>query len=282
MTHTGSLKAGPGFRPQKRLGQHFLADHRIIQKIIDRARFRVFDLVLEIGPGQGALTLPLARSVGHVVAVEKDPDLTSLLREKLSRSGITNVTLVNHDILQWDFHEIKPLSSTRIQVIGNLPYNISSPFLEKLIDNRDIVARAVLMFQLEVAKRLIALSGGKIYGAMTLFIQYHAQCTALFEVPKTAFFPRPKVDSMVLELDFERPYPRRAAHEASFKKVVKGAFSHRRKTLLNSLMGFCPSWNREALLEGMNKCGIDPGRRAETLDMDEFLCLESALKLTDG
>ncbi|MDY6972907.1 MAG: 16S rRNA (adenine(1518)-N(6)/adenine(1519)-N(6))-dimethyltransferase RsmA [Thermodesulfobacteriota bacterium] len=282
MAHAGSLKAGPGFRPRKRLGQHFLVDHKIIQKTIARAGFRVFDLVLEIGPGQGALTLPLARTVGHVVAVEKDPDLANLLKKKLSRSGITNVTLVNHDILQWDFHEVKPLSSSRIQVIGNLPYNITSPFLEKLIDNRDVVARAVLMFQLEVAKRLIALSGGKTYGALTLFIQYHAQCTVLFEVPRTAFFPRPKVDSMVLELDFERPYPRRAEREASFKKVVRAAFSHRRKTLLNSLAGFCPSWDREVLLEDINRCGIDPKRRAETLDMDEFLCLEAALKLTSG
>ena len=207
MARTGALKAGPGFRPQKKLGQHFLADHRIIRKIIDRAGFQAFDLVLEIGPGQGALTLPLARSVGHVVAVEKDPDLTSLLKKKLLQSGITNVTLVNQDILQWDFHEIEPLSSTRIQVIGNLPYNISSPFLEKLIDNRDVVARAVLMFQLEVAKRLIALSGGKTYGAMTLFIQYHAQCTFLFEVPKTAFFPRPKVDSMSWSWILSDPIP---------------------------------------------------------------------------
>lgn len=238
-------------------------------------------MVLEIGPGQGALTLPLARSVGHVVAVEKDARLAEFLEEKLSRAGISNVTLVNRDILKWEFNEISNSSSAKIQVIGNLPYNISSPFLEKLVENRGLVSRAVLMFQLEVARRLTASPGSKAYGAMTLLVRYHAKPTAFFEVPAEAFFPRPKVNSMVLELDFERPYPKRAVHDVDLKRVVKGAFAHRRKTLLNSLKGAFSSWNPEMLLEAMKKCGIDPGTRAETLGMDEFLCLGTALALTN-
>ena len=281
MARSGSIEQRTGIRPRKRLGQHFLVDRGIIQRIISQAGFRQSDIVLEIGPGQGALTFPLARSVGHVFAVEKDSHLAGLLKEKLSRAGIANVTLVNQDILKWDFNEISTPSSVKIQVIGNLPYNISSPFLEKLVENRSLVSRAVLMFQLEVAGRLTASPGSKAYGAMTLLVRYHAKPTAFFEVSSEAFFPRPKVNSMVLELDFERPYPRRAAHDTDLKRVVKGAFAHRRKTLLNSIKGFFPSWNREMVLEAMKKCGIDPGTRAETLDMDEFLCLGTALALTN-
>jgi 16S rRNA (adenine1518-N6/adenine1519-N6)-dimethyltransferase len=253
-----------------------------IDEIISRARFHASDYILEIGPGKGALTLPLARSVSHVIAVEKDTHLVNFLKQKLLGAGITNVTVVNEDILKWDFNKIKALSIKKIQVIGNLPYNISSPFLEKLIENRKLVGRAVLMFQLEVAKRIAASPGTKAYGAMTLLVQYYAQATVLLKVSRDAFYPRPKVDSMVLELDFDRPHPGRAVHGEDFRKVVKSAFSHRRKTLLNSLRASSIAWDRETLLKGMKKCGIDHGRRPETLDIDEFLCFTRALALTNG
>ena len=280
MTPTRSIRRRPGFRPRKRLGQHFLVDSEIVRQIIARAGFEMSDRVLEIGPGLGALTLPLAQSVAHIVAVEKDTRLAALLKKKLTRTGVTNVTVVNHDILTFDIKDMRGNSSERLSIIGNLPYNISSPLLEKLTENRHLIGRAVLMFQLEVAKRIIAPPGGKTYGAMTLLVQYHALPTVLLEVSKHAFRPRPKVDSMVLELDFERPYPERTRHEDDFKKVVRGAFAHRRKTILNSLEGFSLSWSREVLLEAMKKCHIDPGRRAETLNMNDFLCLTSVLGLT--
>jgi 16S rRNA (adenine1518-N6/adenine1519-N6)-dimethyltransferase len=138
------------------------------------------------------------------------------------------------------------------------------------------------MFQLEVAKRIAASPGTKAYGAMTLLVQYHAHPTVLLEVSREAFYPRPNVDSMVLELDFDRPHPRCSDHDEEFRKVVKSAFSHRRKTLLNSLKSSSITWDREMLLEAMKKCGIDPRRRPETLDMDEFLCFTRALALTNG
>jgi 16S rRNA (adenine1518-N6/adenine1519-N6)-dimethyltransferase len=280
LTPTRSIKRRPGFRPRKRLGQHFLVDSEIVRQIIARAGFQMSDRVLEIGPGLGALTLPLAQSVDHIVAVEKDAHLAALLKKKLTRTGIANVTVVNHDILTFDMPDMRGNSSERLRIIGNLPYNISSPLLEKLTENRHLIARAVLMFQLEVAKRIIAPPGGKTYGAMTLMVQYHARPTVLLEVSRHAFRPRPKVDSMVLALDFERPYPERALHEDDFKKVVRGAFAHRRKTILNSLEGFSPSWSREVLSAAMKKCHIDPGTRAETLNMSDFLCLASVLGLT--
>lgn len=269
------------FRAKKSLGQHFLVETKIIHKMIACAGFNVSDRVLEIGPGQGALTIPLARSVEHVIAVEKDTHLLLSLQKRLNRAGISNVTLINHDILKWDFQEIKGLSSKRIPVIGNLPYNISSPVLEKLVKNRDLISRSVLMFQLEVAKRLTASPGSKAYGALTLLVRYYAQPRPLLEVSKDAFNPKPNVDSMVLELDFEKPYPGGTFSEDTFKKIVKDAFAHRRKTMVNSLRDVSPSWDREALLDAMKRCGIDPKKRAETLDMGAFLCLTDALSNTD-
>lgn len=270
-----------GFRPKKALGQHFLVDHNIIEGIISSAGFRAADLVLEIGPGQGALTLPLARMAGQIIAVEKDVQLIRLLKKRLLREGITNVILVNSDILEWDFSEITLPPSAKLKVIGNLPYNISTPFLEKLIENRSSVSRAVLMFQLEIAERLTASPGSRIYGALTVLVQYYAHATRVLKVSKDAFYPKPKVDSMVLELDFERHHPSTAIDEIRFRKVVKCAFAHRRKTLLNSLKDVYPFLGRELILEGLKRCGINPVRRAETLDTDDFLCLASALELTE-
>ena len=134
----------------------------------------------------------------------------------------------------------------------------------------------------EISKRLVAQPGNKTYGAMSVLVQYHALATPLLKVSRNAFFPKPKVDSMVLELDFNRPHPRRAVLGEDFRKVVKSAFSHRRKTLLNSLKSSSIAWDHETLLKGMKKCGIDPGRRPETLDIDEFVCFTRALALTNG
>jgi 16S rRNA (adenine1518-N6/adenine1519-N6)-dimethyltransferase len=270
-------RSNEGLRPKKRLGQHFLSNRGVVEKILSRARFAESDVVLEVGPGQGALTLPLARQVSRVIAVEKDERLISVLEEKLERAGISNVDLIHADILRFDFY--KAQEGSRFQVIGNLPYNISSPFLEKLVENRRLVQRAVLMFQLEVAKRLTAEPGSKDYGALTLGVRYFAHPSVLLSVSKGSFYPVPKVDSMVLELDFSRPFPRRAPDEEHFKRVVKAAFAHRRKTVLNSLS--VSGLNRDGALHGLGLCGIDPGRRAEGLSMDDFLCLASALSF-DG
>jgi 16S rRNA (adenine1518-N6/adenine1519-N6)-dimethyltransferase len=277
LAETKSVNGRYGFRPKKKLGQHFLKDKGIIREIIHRARFEQSDEALEIGAGLGALTLPLAGSVHLILAVEKDPRLTDMLRKRLSHEGINNVILMNEDILRVDFNRLLHMTAKKIKVVGNLPYNISSPLLEKLVENRNLVSRAILMFQFELARRLIASPGNKEYGAMTVLIQYHARLSPLLQVPKEAFYPRPKVDSMVLELDFERPHPRNAEDEAKFKMVVKAAFAHKRKTLLNSLKGALFSLSKEEILAMLEKCSIDPRRRAETLDIDDFLCLTSAL-----
>ncbi|MBW1804234.1 MAG: ribosomal RNA small subunit methyltransferase A [Deltaproteobacteria bacterium] len=272
------LKRAKGYRPKKALGQHFLRDRSVIHAIIDRAGFRSSDCVLEIGGGTGALTIPLAGFVRHLIVVEKDSQLTVLLRKKLTREGRENVTLINQDILKLNFAEILPDLPERIQVIGNLPYNISSPFLEKLITHRERVMRAVLMFQKEVARRLTATPGTKSYGALTVLLGYYARVSPLLAVPREAFYPKPKVDSMVVEVDFEKPYPGRSEDVSSFQRVVKGAFAYRRKTLLNALKGSFPVYEDEAISKALDMCRLDPGMRAEMLQIDDFLCLSAAMR----
>ncbi len=271
------MKRKHKFRPKKSLGQHFLKDKEVVREIINKARFDPTDQVLEIGPGLGALTLVLAREVHHVIAIEKDSRLTEILNKRLSAEKIENVLLINEDILKLDFSRIPSLHERKARVIGNLPYNISSPILERLVESRHTMNRAVLMLQSELAGRLIANPGTKAFGAMTVLVQYHAHVSPLLHVPKEAFRPRPKVDSMVLEMDFQRPYPEQTEDEVKFRRVVKGAFAQRRKTLLNSLKNSLVSCSREEILAALERCGIDPKRRAETLTIDDFLRLTSAL-----
>lgn len=271
------MKASHSFRARKRLGQHFLRDSSVIRQIIRRAGFEPDAVVVEIGPGLGALTFPLAESVRQVIGIEKDSRLTEILKDRLIQKGIQNVTLVNQDVLKADLGETARPFGGRILVIGNLPYNISSPFLEKLIQSREVVTRAVLMFQAEVGRRLVASPGNKQYGAMTVLAQYHARISPLIEIPKEAFHPPPKVKSMVVELDFTRPHTARAGNEEAFKKVVKAAFAHRRKTLINSIKGTFSEWRQDEILLGMEKCGIDPKKRAEMLEIDDFIRLTEGL-----
>lgn len=266
-------------RPKKALGQHFLKENAIIDNIIRLAHFDESDTVLEIGPGRGALTIPLAGKVKALVAVEKDEELALELERKLSLGGILNVTVVAGDILKWDFKTM-PCSGGLFHAIGNLPYNISKPVLERLIVNRDLMGRALLMLQKEVAARVTASPGGKTYGALSVFVQYHAKASTLLQVASNSFFPRPKVDSTVIELDFKRPYPLRAPDDYIFTRVVKGAFSHRRKTILNSLGGFFPLLDRGKIAEALEKAGIASTSRAESLSIEDFLRLASTMDLT--
>jgi len=266
-----------GARPSKRLGQHFLRDRRAVARIIAAASVGKEEKILEIGAGTGVLTIPLARAAEQVVAVEKDPRLVDHLRSKLARAGIDNVVLINEDILRLDLEPIWPAEASRLKVIGNLPYNISTPLLERLMANRHRLSRAVLMFQAELAKRLIGTPGTKAYGAMSVLVQYHACITPILKVPRTAFYPSPKVDSMVLELDFERSYPRKTENEENFRQIVKASFAHRRKTLLNSLRTSIPALSDHAIVNALKRCNMDPRQRAESYGIDDFLCLSAAL-----
>jgi 16S rRNA (adenine1518-N6/adenine1519-N6)-dimethyltransferase len=269
-----SSRRSGSFRPKKSLGQHFLRDPLIIERILAGARFGKSSTVLEIGAGLGALTFPLAASVRQVFAVEKDETLAEKLRASLAYKGIGNVTLIHEDILRVD---LAGLSQERIEIIGNIPYNISSPLIDKLMRNREFISKAVLTLQHELAARLTASPGNKQYGALTVLIQVYARLSPILEVPRQAFYPKPKISSTVVQFEFLRPYPGRIDSEEFFRKVVRAAFAHRRKTLLNSLRGTFPTWEVQSLLKAMQRCGIDAQKRAETLSIDDFLSLSKVL-----
>lgn len=267
--------------PNKRLGQHFLRDPSLVRKIVDLSRWKPSDCVIEVGPGLGALTLALSRRVRRVIAVEKDARLVTILAERLEREGVSNVTLVNEDILRYPLRGPGTEPFRRVHVAGNLPYNISSPFLERLLTAREDIGRAVVMLQAEFADRLSAVPGTKAYGGLTVWLRYHATCKRLLGIPASAFRPRPRVDSVLLEIDLERPHPTRAPDDDALRRVLKAAFSHRRKTVLNSLRasGLWP--DPGAILKALAGCGIDPKIRAEQLGLEAFLCLSSARELTE-
>ncbi len=272
-----ALLAKSGIRPRKRLGQHFLQDPSIADKIIAQARFTNTDVAIEVGAGLGALTIPILAHVSHVVAVEKDPLLIAILKERLPLKEKEKITLVTEDMLKLPVKEIYDKFNQKIKILGNLPYNISSPFLKKLMDNRNYIKTAVLMFQYEFAQRLAAGPRKKEYGGLSVITQYCARVSPLMRVKREAFYPKPKVDSMVVEIDFEKPYPSRAEDELLFQRIVKAAFSHRRKTILNSLERGLVPVSREILEQALEKCLIEPKRRAETLSIDEYIGLTSAL-----
>ena len=267
-----------GLRPRKRLGQHFLEDPAIIDEIIAHARLKKNDVVVEIGSGLGALTIPILPHIYHLVAIEKDPLLITILQERLSLKEKEKITFISGDVLKLDLREIYDRFEQKIKIAGNLPYNISSPFLEKLIVNRNYVKNAILMFQLEVAQRLSAVPRKKQYGALSIITQYYAHISPLIKIKRDAFYPKPKVDSMVLGIDFEKPYPFQAENEEFFCRIVKAAFSCRRKTILNSLERGMVSLSREMIAKSLKECLIDPKRRAETLSIDEYIHLSSVLK----
>ncbi len=272
-----SGKYARGLKPNKLLGQHFLVDQGIIRKIIDTAGLDKSDDILEIGPGMGALTIPVSREVNSITAVEKDSRMVNHLRQKLGENNISNVKVIENDILKTDFGTLAGEKENRIKVIGNLPYNISSPFLERLITNKKYFNRAYLMLQYEFAQRLSSDPGTKDYGAITVMTQYESSITRLFKVENDAFSPRPKVGSMVISIDLEKPHPVRAKDDEVFELVVRGAFAQRRKTLKNSLRVISDHFDNDRIATALDKCNIDPTRRAETLSLDEFICLADTL-----
>jgi 16S rRNA (adenine1518-N6/adenine1519-N6)-dimethyltransferase len=272
-----ALLSKSGLRPKKSLGQHFLEDRPAIHKIISCAGLEAGDVVVEIGPGLGALTIPILPHIRHLVAIEKDPLLLDLLRERLSAQERQKITLITGDVLKLDFRQIYDAFRQKVRVFGNLPYNISSPFLEQLIVNRLYVRNAILMFQYEVGRRLTASPNSKEYGALSIAVQYYARISPLIKVKRESFYPKPKVDAMVLDLDLEMPHPRKAENDEQFLRIVKAAFSFRRKTILNSLERAMAPAKRHTIAEALEKSSIEPNRRAETLSIDDYIRLSSFL-----
>ena len=278
MTSPKILLKAWGLRPKKRFGQSFLCDPSTAAKIATRARVSPQDVVVEIGAGLGALTIPLAQSVKKIYAVEKDRQLIDLLKTELLTSRITNCEIIAADILQIDLRKFADSAGHKITVIGNLPYNISSQILIKLIKSRHCFNRAIFMFQKELAQRISARPGGKQYGRITAMLRYCAEIKTLLTVKAGAFYPPPKVDSAVIEINFKLATDYGSHDETKLFAVIKAAFCNRRKTLKNALTASSLPVDSQTAMQALASAGIDPSRRAETLEPAEFVSLEISLR----
>jgi 16S rRNA (adenine1518-N6/adenine1519-N6)-dimethyltransferase len=265
-------------RAKKQLGQHFLSDRSTAEMIVSRSALSGDDVVLEIGAGLGAITIPVARIAREVYAVEVDPRLIDLLNTELLTYNIANVSLMEKSILHFDIKELSRRLNHKIVVMGNLPYNISSQILVRLINSRTAINRAVIMLQKELSQRISAQPGVKAYGRLTVMLNYCADLNRVATIDAALFFPKPKVDSEVLEITFKNRVQDRAHDETFFFRVIKAAFGRRRKTLKNALTGGQLRVTADTARRALNLAGIDPIRRAETLDVSEFVALSNCLQ----
>lgn len=249
-------------RPKKKFGQHFLTDRHYIERIVAAIAPQPDDVMVEIGPGPGALTAPLLAALQHLHAVEIDRDLAADLR---ARFAAEKFTLHETDVLNFDFAKLGP----RFRAVGNLPYNISTPFLFHLADFAESLIDATFMLQKEVVDRMVAAPDTEAYGRLSVMLQYRFQMKRLFDVPPGAFAPPPKVDSAIVRmvpLATDRP---RAQDDTRFAAIVTAGFGQRRKTLSNTLKPFMSAAEIIAV-------DIDPKRRAETLSLAEFIRVADA------
>ena len=265
-----------GFHFSKALGQNFLVDPTVPADIAEALQADESCAVLEVGPGIGCLTEQLALRAGSVLSVELDRRLEPVLRETLA--DFPNAEVLFGDIMKQDLAalaEEKLAASTRL-FCANLPYNITTPILTKILES-GLFNRSVVMIQREVAERLCAAPGGKDYGAFSLLVQWYAVPELLFTVPPRAFVPQPKVTSAVVRLTQRKEPPFPVKDEALLFRTVRAAFGQRRKTLLNALTAGFPELGKDGCRAAAEKSGIDPGCRGEVLDLAQFAALSDAL-----
>jgi 16S rRNA (adenine1518-N6/adenine1519-N6)-dimethyltransferase len=254
-------------KPKKSLGQNFLIDKNIQKKIVHACGLAKDDIVLEIGAGRGDLTVHLAKAAKKVYALEVDQRLCLLLAMRLM--AYDNCQVIQKDILKFDINKfveenkIKP----KIKVIGNIPYYISSPIIERLIEYRQVISAAFLTAQKEFGQRAKASPGSKVYGSFSCFVQYYCACKMLFEIKRNCFQPAPNVDSGFLSLEFRQKPLFLVQDEEKLFKLIRTAFNQRRKTLRNSLEGLV---SQERLEHFFQEAGIDQNVRPEELSLQEF------------
>jgi 16S rRNA (adenine1518-N6/adenine1519-N6)-dimethyltransferase len=265
-------------RAKRSLGQNFLVDRRYAERIVEAVSPRAGETIIEIGPGQGALTELLVESGARVVGVELDRELIPYLAERFATGA--NFRLIEADALTVDFcQQMAPTASAR--VVANLPYYVSTPILQRLIEQRRCLREMTLMLQREVVERITAPPGGKQYGYLSVLVQFYCEAQRLFDVPPGAFRPAPKVYSSVLRLSV-RPEPAvKVSDEAYFWEVVKALFAQRRKTMLNNLRAAQKSLglgDEARIARAFIEAELEPRRRAETLSLAETARLAEALK----
>ncbi len=255
-----------GHTPRKRFGQNFLRDEHVIDRIVSSIQAQAGDHLVEIGPGQGALTEALVTIGCDIDVVELDRDLVPRLLAAFSIHP--HFTLHSADALSFDFGSLAG-KDEQLRVVGNLPYNISTPLIFKLLENAAIIRDMHFMLQLEVVERLAASPGSKAWGRLGIMAQYRCKVEHLFDVPPTAFHPPPKVQSAIVRLTPWQTLPWPDCDVSRLERVVRAAFAQRRKTLRNNLKGLIDVNRLETL-------GIDPGVRAETLELKQFIDIARA------
>jgi 16S rRNA (adenine1518-N6/adenine1519-N6)-dimethyltransferase len=252
-------------KPKKNLGQNFLRDENVLRKIAGSLHLQKKDIVLEIGAGHGALTKYLIPEAGAVLAVEFDERAIPALREQFNDT----VSIIQDDILKVDIRSLARLHGSKLRIVGNIPYYLTSDILFYIFENRDVIFDATLMMQLEVAHRLVARPKTKEYGILSIFTQLNTECEQLFKVSRNVFFPRPKVDSAVVRLHMRATRP--DFDEAAFRSVVRSTFGKRRKTLRNGLKFLDIGGS------ALKNIAFDLDRRPEDLSIEEFIRLTKEL-----
>ena len=259
--------------PRKRFGQHFLHDQGILRRIVEAIAPKPDDRIVEIGPGEGALTLPLLRAAGHMTAIELDRDLIGSLATRAR--GIGDLNIISADVLTVDFGNLaggasRLSSDTPLRVVGNLPYNISTPILFHCLDHAASIRDMHFMLQKEVVDRMAAPPGSKTYGRLSVMLQLRCTVEPLFKVPPGAFRPPPKVDSAIVRLTPLPPHLLPDAEGKLIERLVRAAFGQRRKTLSNALRDV-------ATAKQIDAAGIDPRARAEQLAPSAFVALARSI-----
>ncbi|SFB60878.1 16S rRNA (adenine1518-N6/adenine1519-N6)-dimethyltransferase [Cohnella sp. OV330] len=277
-TRTKDIIRKHGFTFKKSLGQNFLIDKNILDKIVDAAALNKDKGALEIGPGIGALTERLAQEAGKVAAVEIDNRLIPILEEVLS--PYPHVSVVHGDVLKTDLAKLwaeRFAGCSEVSVVANLPYYVTTPIVMTLLEQKLPLDRIVVMVQKEVAERMAAKPGGKDYGTLSIAVQYYCVPDIVCVVPSGAFIPAPNVDSAVIRLTKRQAPPVEVSDEARFFRVVHAAFTQRRKTLHNNLAALIGKERKGELAGLLEACGVKPERRGETLSLQEFATLSEAL-----
>lgn len=278
VSRTREIMKRYGITTKKSLGQNFLIDQNILNKIVSAAELNPAKGALEIGPGIGALTEKLAQTAGKVVAVEIDQRLLSVLSQVLE--PYPNASVIHGDILRTDLHALwleQFSQSEAVSVVANLPYYITTPIIMSVLESGVDFEHMVVMIQKEVADRMAAAPGSKAYGSLSVAVQYYCSISTVASVPHTVFIPQPNVDSAVIRLTRRAEPAVQVEDEAFFFEVVQASFVQRRKTLYNNLASKFGKEHKEELLQALEQEGIDPSRRGETLSLAEYAALAKAL-----
>ena len=265
-----------GFKFTKSLGQNFLIDDNIVDKIVAGAGIGPGDKIIEVGPGIGTLTREMASRAQNLMAVEIDKNLIPILEDTLG--DYDNVKIVNEDIIKTDIRGLidENLGGGPVKLVANLPYYITTPIIMRFLEENINVTDIAVMVQKEVAERMNAQPGGKDFGALSVAVQYYCDTEIVAKVPRHLFVPQPNVDSIVIALRVRPERKYKVDDEDLYFKVVKAAFGQRRKTLLNSISSM-GNLAKDQVKEALEEAGIDPKRRGETLSLDEFAILSNVI-----